>query len=319
MSLTEGLVRYPRSTCNIAFAKLFPGDTLSSFGISIAQRELIQISNGGPRNQLSFYRGTVDQQTQLLEITMRLMKLLDSNELLRKVCQPTLWHADLHMGNIFVSPDESSKIVSLIDLQSTSVLPAFLQAQWPVFLKPPQSHDYVKGIFKVKLPENFDQLDEESKAIALREWSQVKLAKAYEVSTYLEDRAASDAMNIPHVFRELFIRCGEVSEVGIIPLRTCLIEIFQSWSELGFSGECPYSFSQGEIDEHERQFAEYQAWHEVRALAEECLDTDSDGWIAPQLDINEKRRQNEELMAMYIEKVAGERSAQEAKAMWPFC
>lgn len=65
---------------------------------------------------------------------------------------------------------------------------------------------------------------------------------------------------------------------------------------------------QEEIDNHERRFAEYRAWNEARAPTEECLNTDSEGWIAPQLDIDEKRRQNEELMAMYIEKVAGERS-----------
>ncbi|KAJ5211222.1 Aminoglycoside phosphotransferase [Penicillium cf. griseofulvum] len=293
-------------------------DTLLSFGSSVAQRELLQISNGGQQNQFSFYKGTVEEQSQLLEITIGLMKLLDSNELLREVSRPTLWHTDLHMGNIFVAPEEPSRIVSLIDFQSTSVLPAFLQAQWPVFLRPPQNYDYVKGIFYPKLPEDFEELDEESKVVALNEWSQVKLTKAYELSTYLEDRPASNAMDVPRVFQELFIRCGEVSEVGIVPLRACLIEISRSWSELGFHGECPYTFSQQDIDEHERQFAEYQAWHDVRALAEECLDTDSDGWIPPQLDIDEKRRQNEELLAMYIERVAGERSVQEAKTMWPF-
>jgi hypothetical protein len=303
---------------NVIYANLSLGDTLSSFGSSIARRELLQISNTGRQDMYSFYKGTVDEQSELLEITMGLMKLLDSNELLKKVSQPTLWHTDLHMGNIFVAPEECSKIVSLIDFQSTSVLPAFLQAQWPVFLRPPQNYDYVKGIFHPELPEKFEELDEESKAIALREWTQVKLAKAYEVSTYLKDRPACNAMNVPRVFQELFTRCGEVSEMGIVPLRACLIEISQSWSELGFHEECPFTFSQQDIDEHERQFAEYQAWDGVRALAEECLDTDSEGWIAPQLDINEKRSQNEELLAMYIERVAGERSVQEAKAMWPF-
>jgi hypothetical protein len=222
------------------------------------------------------------------------------------------------MGNIFVASDECSRIVSLIDLQSTSILPAFLQAQWPIFLRPPQNCDYVKGIFQPKLPDDFDRLDEESKTIALREWSQVKLAKAYEVSTYLEDRAAHDAMDLPRVFRELFIRCGEVSEVGIVPLRACLIEISQNWSSLGFSGECPYSFTKEEVDAHERQLAEYLAWHEVQALVEECLDTDAEGWISPQLDISVKKRQNEELMSMYIKKVAGKKSANEVRAMWPF-
>lgn len=108
-----------------------------------------------------------------------------------------------------------------------------------MFPRPPQNHDYVKGIFQSKLREHFDKL-EEDRVIALREWSQVKLAKAYEVSIYLEDRATSNAMDVPRVFRELLTRCGEVPEVGIVPLRACLIEIFQSWPELGFSGECPY-------------------------------------------------------------------------------
>lgn len=53
-------------------------------------------------------------------------------------------------------------------------------------------------------------------------------------------------------------------------------------------------------------------------LTKEYLDTDVEGQIAPQLDINEKRRQNKELIALYIEKVAGERSKKEVKAMWPF-
>ncbi|KAI2788557.1 hypothetical protein POX_e06576 [Penicillium oxalicum] len=295
-----------------------PWNSVSDLGISIAERELCLISIKDQRRQLKYYRGTPEQQSQLLEVTRTVMKIMNSNDVLQKACQPTLWHTDLHMGNIFVNPNQCSQIVSLIDFQSTTVLPAFPQARWPIFLQPPRNYDYTRGIFQPQLPEDFDKLDEESQLIALREWSQVKLAKAYEVSTYLEDRAAHDAMSVPRVFRELFTRCGEVSEVGIVPLRACLIEIWENWTSLGFSGECPYSFSQAERDEHERQFAEYQAWHEVRMLAEECLDTDAEGWIAPQVDIDEKRRQNDELLALYIEKVAGERSTKEAQAMWPF-
>ncbi|KAB8250476.1 hypothetical protein BDV35DRAFT_377446 [Aspergillus flavus] len=206
--------------------------------------------------------------------------------------------------------------LSLIDFQSLSVLPLFLQAQWPVFLKPPQN--YTKGLVQPKLPGDFDELDEEGKAAALQEWSQSKLAKAYEVATVLENGVAHNAMNIPRVFRELFIRCGEVSEVGVVPLRECLIEIFRNWSSLGFTGQCPYSFSNEEITTHEHQFAEYQAWDEVQQLAQECLDTDAEGWIAPQLDIEEKRRQNRELLSLYIKRMAGEKSPDEARAMWPF-
>ena len=292
------------------------GTTISHLGISIARRELSRITSKRLERQSMFYQGSVEEQARLLESTISLMRMLDSHPTLIKSGQPTLWHTDLHMGNIYVAPNESSRIVSIIDFQSLSVLPAFLQAQWPIFLKPPRN--YPKGLVHPKLPEGFDGLEEESKSLARLEWSQAKLAKAYEVSTCLEDTAAYDAMNVPRVFRELFIRCGEVSEVGVIPLRECLIEIFQSWSDLGFTGQCPFSFKEEEINTHEHQFAEYQAWHEVQRLACECLDTDAEGWVAPQLDITEKRRQNKKLLSMFIERMAGEKSPEEARKMWPF-
>ncbi|OGM48103.1 hypothetical protein ABOM_002935 [Aspergillus bombycis] len=293
-----------------------PWSTLSGYGISIARRELSRIlsrpSNSGPAST----KGNIEEQVRLLEITMNLMRIMDSHPILAQFAQPTLWHTDLHMGNIFVAPDDNT-ITSLIDFQSISILPLFLQAQWPIFLKPPQN--YVKGLVQPKLPDNFSELDNDDKAVALRAWTQSKLAKGYEVATILENKRAHNAMDtVPRVFRETFIRCGEISEVGPVPLRECLIEIHRNWSSLGFTGECPYSFSTNEINAHEREFTEYQAWSEAQQLALECLDTDAEGWIAPQLDIAEKRRQNRELLAMYIERMAEERSASEASAMWPF-
>lgn len=311
----QGPCEYP-GFCNLYKLTHCTGTAISHLGISIARRELSQISSKRLERPSMFYQGSVEEQAHLLESTISLMRMLDSHPTLMKSGQPTLWHTDLHMGNIYVAPNESSRIVSIIDFQSLSVLPAFLQTQWPIFLKPPPS--YTKGLVQPKLPEGFDELDEESKSLARYEWSQAKLAKAYEVSIYLEDRAAHDAMNVPRVFRELFIRCGEVSEFGVIPLRACLIEIFQNWSNLGFTGRCPFSFEEEEINTHEHQFIEYQAWHEVQRLAWECLDTDAEGWVAPQLDIMEKRRQNKELLSMFIERMAGEKSPKEARKMWPF-
>ncbi|GLA56999.1 hypothetical protein AtubIFM56815_006019 [Aspergillus tubingensis] len=292
-----------------------PWTTLPELGIFIAKRELSRISTI-PNNSAMFYRGTLEEQAQLLDFTIRLMPMLDSHPLLGQSAQPTLWHTDLHMGNIYVAPDDRTRIVSVIDFQSISVMPLFLQSRWPEFLKPPEN--YTQGFTSPELPDGYDNMDDENKLLARREWSQAKLAKAYEVATYLENRPAHIARNVPRVFRELFTRCGEVSEVGVIPLRACLMEIFQNWSNLGFTGSSPYSFTEEEIQTHERQFAEYQAWHRVQHLAQECLDTDAEGWISPELDIKEKRRQNRELLAMFIERMAGEKSPEEARQMWPF-
>ncbi|RAK75708.1 phosphotransferase family protein [Aspergillus fijiensis CBS 313.89] len=305
LGLIQDLVKLEAQLPCVASANRPPGRTLSDLGKST------------PR--LPFHQGSIQEQTQLLEAAMSVFQQIDSHPSIGQSAQPTLWHTDLHMGNIFVAPDESSRIVSLIDFRSLSIHPLFLQARWPVFLKPPI--DYPKGFVKPTLPDGFTSLDEESQAAALQEFSQAKLAKAYEVAKFLDDRVAHDAMVnvVPRVFRELFVRCGEVSEVGIVPLRESLLQIFQNWSALDFTSECPYSFSDEETRQHERQYAEYQAWNDVQQLAMECLDTDAEKWIAPQLDIAEKRRQNRELLAMWTERAAAEeRSPDEARAMWPF-
>ncbi|KAL4778356.1 kinase-like domain-containing protein [Aspergillus varians] len=293
-----------------------PWNSLSDLGISIAKRELSRVARQSPDNQSMAHRGSAHENARLLEITTSLMGMLDSHPVLTKFAQPTLWHTDLHMGNIFVAPDNNSRITALIDVQSLSVGPSFLQARWPVFLQPPR--DYTKGLFQPVMPDDLDSLDGEYKAAALHDWTQSKLVKAYEISTFLENRLAHKAMDVPRVFRELFIRLGETADVGVVPLRECLIEIFQDWSNLGFAGHCPYSFSQKEIGAHERQFADYQEWSEVQQLAQESLGTDAEGWVAPQLDFAEKQRQNKELMSMYIARMAEEKSPAEARRIWPF-
>ncbi|KAL5337438.1 hypothetical protein BJX70DRAFT_409301 [Aspergillus crustosus] len=295
-----------------------PWDTVSQLGISIIRRELSRLSTRPLHRPPTFYLGTIDERKQLLESTIPLMEMLDSNPTIRKVAQPTLSHTDLHMGNIFVSAEDPSKIECLIDFQSLCVMPAFLQCQWPIFLKPPQ--EYTIGLVKPKLPENYEELDENAKSFAKTEFNQAMRAKAYEIATNLENTPAYKPMILPRVFRELFTRCGEVSEFGVLPLRACLIEFFQSWSDLGFTDTCPcpLSFTDQEIAEHEQQFQAYQDWHEAHRLALEALETDAEGWISPQVDIVEKRKQNRELLGMFVEQMVKEKTEEEARRMWPF-
>ncbi|KAL2848103.1 hypothetical protein BJY01DRAFT_262799 [Aspergillus pseudoustus] len=188
-------------------------------------------------SQPAFYQGSIQEQVQLLEFAIDVMQALDSHPLLVRFAQPTLRHTDPHMGNTFVANDKISQIVVLIDFQYLSVLPLFLQAQWPVSLKAPQ--DYTRGLQQPKLPDDFSQLYGESKSSALK-------------------KIAHDAMNISVVFRELFNKAQQ------------------------FVNQCP--------------------------------DTDFEGWVAPQLDFEEKRRQTKELWSLYIERMAGEKSSDEARA-----
>ncbi|KAL3449523.1 kinase-like domain-containing protein [Aspergillus insuetus] len=292
-----------------------PWNSLSEYGVSIAKREFSRISRKSAENQSTAHQGTTEEQSRLLEITITLMRMLDSHPI-TQFAQPTLWHSDLHMGNIFVAQDDNSQITSLIDLQSLSILPLFFQARWPVFLKPPR--DYIRGHVQPELPKVFDTLDEDDKALARGRYEQALGAKAYEIRTFLDNRPAHNAMaDGPRLFRDLFIRAGEVSTTGITPLRESLLEMSRHWSDLGFFGDCPYSFSPEEIEEHRLDFANYEERDRIRRSVMEIIGTDDQGWIAPQRDFEFMREVNKELFETCIEQWEGV-PEDEVRRMWPF-
>lgn len=74
-----------------------------------------------------------------------------------------LWHGDLHSQNIFVDPQNPSLIVGIIDWQSVSACPLFMQVRRPAFL------DYngptPSDLGKVPLPPSFNSMgpDEQQK------------------------------------------------------------------------------------------------------------------------------------------------------------
>ncbi|PGH13104.1 hypothetical protein AJ80_06476 [Polytolypa hystricis UAMH7299] len=67
--------------------------------------------------------------------------------------RPTLWHRDIHDGNLFV---HDGKISSVIDWQSVWAGPLILQTRTPQII------DY-SGEINLGIPENFKQLDQDEK------------------------------------------------------------------------------------------------------------------------------------------------------------
>lgn len=292
------------------------GPSLTEFGTALAQREIRRISLESKSVDAVAHRGTAAELIALLETTVKLMQIVGSHSDLIRHAKPTFCHTDLHMGNIFVLENVPSEISAIIDWQFTRIAPMFLQARWPTFLRPPKN--YPAGLVKPKLPDNYEDLDREEKELAEYELKQVMAAKAYELRCFLDNQDAYNAMNIPRVYRELFIRCGETWEEGPVPLRACLIEIFNSWQDLGLPGECPYTFDEEDIQKHEKQFEEYEEWHHAREFAKEYLNTDADGWISPEMDFAKKQEQNRALFNLFTERMAGQKSLGDIRRIWPF-
>ncbi|PYI27434.1 phosphotransferase enzyme family protein [Aspergillus indologenus CBS 114.80] len=78
-----------------------------------------------------------------------------------------LWHGDLHSQNIVVDPQDPGRIVGILDWQSVSACPLFMQVGRPAFLDYPGP--VPKNLEKIPLPPGFDSMgpDEQQRAKAL--------------------------------------------------------------------------------------------------------------------------------------------------------
>ncbi|KAE8402309.1 kinase-like domain-containing protein [Aspergillus pseudonomiae] len=294
-----------------------PWRTLGDMGESLIERSLSRTGQD-PNTQLpaSLY-GSTEDHFSLLHMAKEAMPTVANNSKLLEKSQPILWHSDLHMGNIFVSEDDPGKVTGFIDWQNTSISPLFLQVRWPVFLNPPE--DYQEGLVMPGLPSGFEDMDDDKKELALYSKAKATWTKAYEVASYLNNRKSWQGMQVPSPLKEIFRRCGETWDEGLVPLRETVIEIFLSQKDLGFpSGILPVHFTDEQIARHKQEFYIYQEWHEMRKFVKEVLDTDDEGWIPPERDLGEMKTRNKMLFEYYISKMAPEKPATEVKNIWPF-
>lgn len=259
--------------------------------------------------------GSPDSHLQLLEIAIKVIPILAGTPLLQRYSRPTLWHTDLHMGNIFVSEEVPTKIVGVIDWQFASILPGLTQARWPEFLAPPE--DYETGAIEPKLPSDFEKMDPDEQAYAISQRDQALQAKCYEVALSRCHRDSYLALTGIHdTLRRLFILCERTYKDGVVPLRDCLIELSSNWERIGLTGSPPMTLSKEELTTHEFQLAEFQDWVTLRKYTQEILLSDDDGWVPPELDFDKVQAQEKELFELYLQRQSPDTSAEEARELW---
>lgn len=110
------------------------GQSLSEYGVSLAKREMSNFQAGPERPVVGRGHASAQISISVLEYAIWAFKRFDAIPSLLKNAEPVLRHTDLHLGNIFVSNEPPCQVTSLIDWQSTSVAPLFLQTRWPEFL-----------------------------------------------------------------------------------------------------------------------------------------------------------------------------------------
>ncbi|KAF2845642.1 hypothetical protein T440DRAFT_502359 [Plenodomus tracheiphilus IPT5] len=292
--------------------------SLPAFGVALAEREIIARTEQNPK--IVPYgppRASTEDQSAILEIAKEVFLKMDAKTLPGRLPWPTLWHTDPHMGNIYVSDTEPTQITSVIDWQSTVVSPLFYQVRFPEFIS--IGEDYELGPKIPTLPENINDMDDNDQAIIRFKRKQTMLGKAYEAASGFKNKSVFKSLRLPPFFRQLFLHCGEAWEEGTVPLRTYLIAIADVWNEAGFSGDCPCKFSEDEKQRYQQEFQEYRDHQKIYQIAREYIGTDTDGWIGPDDDFEEKQQRNKELLELcMLHSAEYGKSAEEIWRIWPY-
>ncbi|KAI9370609.1 kinase-like domain-containing protein [Aspergillus egyptiacus] len=289
-----------------------PWSTLAKLFLALAHRGLahVQRSKLVPRGP---HFGTRPEHIHILEAAMKIIPRFVGY--IERFSKPTLWHGDLHLGNIFVCSKDPTRIVGIIDWQFVSIMPAFMQVQWPSFISPPENYEI--GVVKPNLPPDFDDMDSDEKAFAVAERDQAILSKCYEAAlakNCLESyRALTDADT---AVQQLLSSTENTWKDGIIPLRDALVQISENWRELGFSGPCPYQISRDDLLRHRLELSRYKDWQKLKTYTQELLHSDDDGWISPQLNFSKVQARHNELFRLFKE--SEELTEEEAKELWVY-
>ncbi|POS71338.1 hypothetical protein DHEL01_v210271 [Diaporthe helianthi] len=102
--------------------------TFDKFSRVLVDAGISRVPSQTPRGRADF-RGSVEANMELLTRGAVVLEALSRDPRIEKVSAPLLLHPDLHKRNIFVDPDNLTKITAVIDWQSTCLDPALFYFQ----------------------------------------------------------------------------------------------------------------------------------------------------------------------------------------------
>ncbi|KAL9600976.1 MAG: hypothetical protein Q9179_003029 [Wetmoreana sp. 5 TL-2023] len=306
-------------------------------GPSIGARELTFVKSlkafpkspgifGGP----GWYKPSTKEKLACLQDYISVAQYLAPED--PSVSAAVLWHDDLHLGNIFVNPEDPTTITCIIDWQSTHVSPLFRHVRHPEFLdfdgpKVPLGPD-VDPRKMPDLPSNFQELSEQEQKDVRRKLDllvrQRALYKLYEIYSARENPDVYQALLFDELLQGQLIDLAGVAAYHSEPvIKKLLMQLEDDWEQVPQTGGHPCPLHYTEL-ERENNAEELTKWSECTALLTSVMESlgnlpsDWDGAVSHEdfLTVKERLQVVREEFLNHMAKTNEERS-QWAEA-WPF-
>ncbi|CAA7260543.1 unnamed protein product [Cyclocybe aegerita] len=241
----------------------------------------------------------------------------------------TLWHPDMHEGNILATESDPCEITGVIDWQSSLVGPFFMQVTLSPVLHYSVSPyvDYTPGSStNPTFAPGYEDLNPEQKKAADRALKAAFRARAYDLKMKELNPAMVDVVDRALV-RELSIRpiravTRGISE-GLPAIRDALIDVCDTWDIIVGSHSkgtsvvpCPIHFPDVERERHAAEYESLLKPWSLRESLHEQLGLDPDGFVR-----SEKYEAVKEAHDALREKLINEAEPEEKEWLvrcWPF-
>lgn len=254
----------------------------------------------------------------LLSKAEGVLQALSRDSRIEKISSPLLLHPDLHKRNIFVDPDDPTKITAIIDWQSTCLDPALLYfSEVPDLCEHPRgvAHDALDSynVSQGQSPEEAEAEDTLRKEVAI-------LRAAWEFSLRLEASSPRlhAAQTLDHTLIRPFRYCSTTWQHGICGFRSDLMSLSQEWATLGLPGSCPYQPTEEELAKHTTQWEDFESELNLKKGLMNILFTDEEGFVhADNWDV--VKEASDALFEKWLSDAdADEMGLEKAKQLWPF-
>ncbi|KAH6683961.1 phosphotransferase enzyme family protein [Halenospora varia] len=126
------------------------------------------------------YIPTRTKKLSALQAYMKLIRFLLPAD--RSITASHIWHTDLHSENIFVSAEDPTKIVAIIDWQAVALSPLYENTMQPALLEFEGSP--LNGLERPEKPQNLNDLEPTVRKAVFANWMDKTLASYYRTLVY---------------------------------------------------------------------------------------------------------------------------------------
>jgi hypothetical protein len=299
---------------------------LEEYHIAIGRREIACVSQLPqlPKSPITLcgpgtYQPTREKKLKALHCYLNLIRFLLPTD--RAILSAHLWHGDLHVANIFVDPSEPTKVVGLIDWQSTELSPLYFHARQPHIIDydgPP-----VYGLERPQPPSNIEKLEANAKKHAETLYLQQSLCSLYNTLAHYQNPQLYAALQFQQTTSYLLLLLARNLLIdGEATYLLQVAELEATWNTLpGAKGSIyPFSFSPKEREEIEAEVeGVVRGMEAMRSIKESMGELFPEQGIVKLFQYEETLNALEQIKDQVIENFANtEHEKEEWQKVWPF-